>query len=385
MPFDISRILSTHKRSSTVQTKIPSSSSTPSPIFESYKPRTSHPEPLRSNAAQPVSPQSYKPTPPPRNEPTKPKPTVAPITVLPCGCKRNHVLISKLSPITECSSHYPGPTSAFSSSSSSPSSTPQPSTSRSSTPSLQRSIDMHDFPISHPHSPEPSTTALPSATELDFQYYIPHLSTSTHDVYTDCSWIAFDTLGHSADDLDACMAALVFPDWSSENMNIPLIREDQYKYYPDHEHEHGHEHESGESAPDEDMDLESFRRLVDEVIGGRGAQRKTGGAGRRRLKKKRAREEFWLERKVGGLVGAFGRWRWRGRYGKGKKEDVKVKFGISLGQGERRLATGFTPFQMGTTHMVRPSCSHNTFVNPETDIGLHNDQQDFISAQGLYN
>jgi hypothetical protein len=174
---------------------------------------------------------------------------------------------------------------------------------------------MNDYPNPHPQLPGITAFpdfATPENTEIEFQYYLPHLSTSTHAIYTDCDWIAFDTLQYD-EELDT--EALLFSDWSSSNMNIPLIDEDDYNYYP--------KLERGEvpcpsSTADEDMNLDSFRKLVEEFTSGKsGQQKKNERKERRKLKKKRAREEFWLERKVGGFVGVLGKL--KGERGKGKR------------------------------------------------------------------
>ncbi|KAF2273312.1 uncharacterized protein EI97DRAFT_445049 [Westerdykella ornata] len=177
--------------------------------------------------------------------------------VLPCGCLRS-TLFQALSsvPITELPA-YPSTTASFSStapgritpvsSSSGPPSTPT---------SLHRSsTSFTDF--SSVFSP-PDTAFSPVSTGEDetptyhWQYYIPHISTSTSDYYTDCSWIAFDVVRpqtgtsgcflkgeteaeaeQSPEERIQMAQGMLSPiPRTPEEVELPEIGDDEFEYYP---------------------------------------------------------------------------------------------------------------------------------------------------------
>lgn len=133
--------------------------------------------------------------------------------ILPCGCTRSHVLVQKLDTIPEKPRIYPSEASEFSITKS--------DTQEKS--SLQRVDTDFDFDFDCP---------FPKHTRVEFRYYLPQISTSTTDLYTDCDWIAYDTIESSEQPerqgslLSSC----------PEDMELPSpISGDGWNYYPETE------------------------------------------------------------------------------------------------------------------------------------------------------
>lgn len=142
----------------------------------------------------------------------------------------------------------------------------------------------------------------PPINNLSFQYYITHLSTSTHAIYTPFDWVAYnlidkyfdsptepdssievaETSGPRADSVRTVSTGNDGYESESSELTLPFIYDDEWNYYP-------------------------------ESSGSRELVVKSDEAGGKKEKKKEKRKSIW-QRKVGGLKKRFGlelgRWRW---------------------------------------------------------------------------
>ena len=162
--------------------------------------------------------------------------------ILPCGCSRSHVLIQNLDTVVE--NPYPGRSSAFSSTSTAT------TTSTSSPASLHRQdTDFED-------------------SGCQFQYYLPHISNSVTDFYTDQEWVAYDIRDGNE---EAETEILI-----TEDLELQFIHDDDFQYYPTSE-----------------MGTKSVISNATEISPTMGTSLK-----RTKLMKKKVWEEFWLEKVV---------------------------------------------------------------------------------------
>ena len=69
-----------------------------------------------------------------------------------------------------------------------------------------------------------TTTATTRPVSWTFQYYLPHISTSTDDLYTVADWIAYDMREDPEE--------LVAGDFAAYMYDLPFIGEDDFHYYP---------------------------------------------------------------------------------------------------------------------------------------------------------
>ncbi|KAF2190588.1 hypothetical protein K469DRAFT_721489 [Zopfia rhizophila CBS 207.26] len=148
-------------------------------------------------------------------------------TILPCGCSRSHALVSKLDTVKEDS--YPGKISSFTSTSGSP----------------RRGGD-----------------------DFQFNYYLPHISDSITDFYTEQYFMVFDVNGDEEVEKG-----------TAEQLELPFIHEDDFQYYPSTTDFGSQFSDSTDESPETRVSLT-----------------------RARLTKKGAREEFRLERMMEKLV-----------------------------------------------------------------------------------
>jgi hypothetical protein len=189
---------------------------------------------------------------------------------LPCGCTRKQILIQNLATIQEAptpnSFAFPGSTATFSSTSASQ--------------GLERADTDFNIPL-----------PIEETDTIQFKYYLPHISTSTSDFYTDCEWIAYDQLSPNE---EAETEALFFAS-SPSTVDLPFIARDSFIYYPP-------EPVAGElprRSTEEDM--------VAERDGPNGLMLRRGDIRSKKFQQKKHWGGFTPEGKVGGLLAAFGR------------------------------------------------------------------------------
>jgi hypothetical protein len=191
---------------------------------------------------------------------------------LPCGCSYDQII--------QAHKHT---------STTSDPSLPYPSAMSSFTHALPRRLSTRATPNCAPALRVESPAA--EAISPPFHYYLPHISDSTTDFYTDCSWIAYDLCEPNE---QAETEALLFPSSSSSpedlDLDLPFIADDDWNYYlataelPYH------------SSDEEGCLVENTRE-------------RTGSPGQERvrpktkLRKKKDWEGFWLERKVNRTLG----------------------------------------------------------------------------------
>jgi hypothetical protein len=118
-----------------------------------------------------------------------------------------------------------------------------------------------------------------------FNYYLPHISDSTTDFYTDVDWVAYD-LTEPNEQAETEALWLDMDSTSEGAVDLPFIAEDDFNYYPSPAELPYH-------SSDEDWLINTEGRSQE--------PRKT------KLRKKKEGEGFWLERKVMRLVGVFER------------------------------------------------------------------------------
>ncbi|KAF1999170.1 hypothetical protein P154DRAFT_602012 [Amniculicola lignicola CBS 123094] len=257
--------------------------------------------------------------------------------VLPCGCLRSHVLISQLSPIPESTSLHAESTTSSASLS---------STTTSSSPGLHR-------PNSPLYCPQPPLKTQFRKT-CEFHYYLPHVSSSTSDLYSSSEFVAFgindSNNGNDIIDANDTFEPPTSPTYSDEFyetvegvrslLELPYIGDEDFEYYPRREEvgegegsvrgsseggnsfarrSRGSRVSAWSGATKRGSDVEALEgkktfsfvdRGGDEGdfgrrVSGGGVKSKEKPKGKR-LQKKKAGEEFFLERVVRRLLG---RWR----------------------------------------------------------------------------
>jgi len=117
-----------------------------------------------------------------------------------------------------------------------------------------------------------------------FHYYLPHISSSSTDFYTESDGTAHDFV--QPNEQAETEALWLSPDSPAGSLELPFIAEDDFNYYPEPAELPYH-------SSDEEWLISTKRR----------SQRRSIG----KLRKKKVGQEFWLEKKVMRLVGVFER------------------------------------------------------------------------------